>query len=121
MGVLDKPLRGVAKKVIRKLGTPVTLIQVRSGAYNTTTGGGTPTKANAEVWGAYSEYRTKELGDHIALGDRQLTVAASALTWVPTAEDRVKDGDVTYRIVDVRSPQATDQAAVHILQLRGGP
>ena len=121
MGVLDKPLRSVAKKVIKKLGTKVTLIQVNPGAYDTTTGGGTPTDAKIEIEGTYFEYRTKELGDHIALGDRGLMVAASALTWLPKAQDRVRDGDITYRIVDVKSPQATDQAAVHVLQLRGGP
>ena len=121
MGVLDKPLRGVAKKVIQKLGTKVTLIQNLQGSYNPTTGGGPRTQAKAEVRGSYFEYTSKELGDHIALGDRGLLVAASALSWTPKANDHVRDGDITYRIVRVDSPQGTDQAVVHSLQLRGGP
>ena len=121
MGLLDAPLRKAANAVIKKMGTTVTLTQIFSGAYDTTAGGGTPTAASIEVKGTYFEYRTKELGDHIKLGDRGMIIAAKALTWNPTTEDRVTDGDITYRIVDVKSPQATDQAAVHILQLRGGP
>jgi len=121
VGKLDVPLRKAASAVIRKLGTDVTLTRISSGAYDTSTGGGTPTSSNTAVQGTYFEYTTRELGDHIKLGDRGLIVAAKALAWNPTTEDRVTDGSITYRIVGVKSPQATDQAAVHILQLRGGP
>ena len=121
MGLLDAPLRNAADKIIKKMGTTVTLTQIFSGAYSTTSGGGTPTKASVDVQGTYFEFTTRELGDHIKLGDRGLIIAAKALAWNPTTEDRVTDGDITYRIVNVKSPQATDQAAVHILQLRGGP
>ena len=121
MGVLDAPLRKAANAVIRKLGTDVTLTRISSGAYDTSAGCGTATSSNTAVQGTYFEYVTKELGDHIKLGDRGLIIAAQALAWNPTSEDRVTDGDITYRIVNVKSPQATDQAAVHILQLRGGP
>lgn len=121
MGVLDGPLRKAASAVIGKLGTDVTLTRIASGTYSTTSGGGTATSSNTAVQGTYFEYTTGELGDHIKLGDRGLIVAAKALAWNPTTEDRVTDGSITYRIVNVKSPQATDQAAVHILQLRGGP
>lgn len=121
MGLLDTPLRNVADKVIKKLGTDVTLTRIASGTYDTTAGGGTATSSNTAVQGTYFEFTTKELGDHIKLGDRGLIIAAKALSWSPTTEDRVTDGSITYRIVNVESPQATDQAAIHKLQLRGGP
>ena len=121
MGLLDVPLRAAASKVVGTLGTEVTLIQRNPGTYDTTTGGGEPTDANATVKGTYFQYATKQLGDHIMLGDRGLIVAAKDVDWLPKPQDRVTDGSITYRIVNVESPQATDQAAIHILQLRGGP
>lgn len=121
MGILDAPLRNAASSVMRRLGTQITMTRMTSGTYNTTSGGGTPTSSNTAVQGTYFEFTGKQLGDHIKLGDRGLTIAAKDLDWTPTTEDRVTDGSVTYRVVRVESPQATDQAAVHMLQLRGGP
>ena len=121
MGVLDGPLRNAASAVIKKLGTTVTMTRMTSGTYDPNTGGGTPTSSNTAVQGTYFEFTGKQLGDHIKLGDRGLVIAAKDLAWNPTTEDRVTDGSITYRIVRVDSPQATDQPAVHMLQLRGGP
>ena len=121
MGLLDGPMRNAASAVMKRLGTLVTMTRMTSGTYNTTTGGGTPTSSNTAVQGTYFEYTTKELGDHIKLGDRGLTIAAKDLAWSPTTADRVTDGSVTYDIVRVESPQATDDPAIHMMQLRGGP
>ncbi len=118
MGVLDAPLRKAATAVIRTLGTSVTIRQLTHGPLDATTGVSTPTQRDTVVKATIAEYTSRDLSDTVLLGDRQVMVAAADLSFPPTTEDEVVIGMDTYRILDVESPQATDQAVMHMLQVR---
>jgi hypothetical protein len=119
MANLDSALREAGKTIIKTFGTDVTFRRVLVGEYNTTTRQPVRTEIDKTIKGRLDEYRQHELGEFIQVGDRKLTVAASDLSFEPSSEDEVLISNKKYRVVDVKSPQATDQAAVHICQIRG--
>jgi len=120
MGLLDAPLRNVAKSLLNTFGTSVTFRLVTPGSYDTTTGTQKPTETNTTVKGTLAAYTNHERGDSIQLGDRKLFVAASALTVTPTTDDQIVIDSSVYRIVRNNVTYATDQAAIFELQIRGG-
>lgn len=119
MGTLDGPIRSVAGKLMAKFGTTVTIRSVTGGAYNTTTGVAAETTSDTVVKGMLEEYTAHERGESVKVGDRKLTIAAEDLTFAPDTEDRVLISAVIYRVVNVVTVMATDQAALYILQIRG--
>ena len=124
---LDAPLRKVAEAILGSFGTDVTIRRVFIGEYNTTTGAPVRTEIDKTIKGRLDEYRQHEFGELVQVGDRKLTIAASDLTFTPSASEADGGTEITevvidqklYRVVSVKSPQATDQAAMHVLQLRG--
>jgi hypothetical protein len=119
MSQLDTPLRLVAKSVLRRFGTDLTLTAVSYGTYSVTSGATTRVTAATSLQGFLSEYRPYELSDSVLAGDRKLLIAASALSATPTSEDTVTIGSTTYRIIGVRPYMSGDQAALIEVQLRG--
>ena len=121
MTLLDGPIRKVAKTVIDRFGTDVTLRAIGRSTYNVTNGASTQTPTDSPLKGILSEYNAYEIGDTIKAGDRKLEIAASALSSAPTTGDQVLVGNGLYRIVRIRIHMSGDQAALYELQLRGGP
>ncbi len=119
MANLDTALRKVGKTILGTFGTSVTVRRVMVGEYNTTTCAPLRTELDKTVKGRLDEYRQHEFGELVSVGDRKLTVAASDLSFEPTSSDQVVIGTNTYRVVSVKAPQATDQAAVFVMQIRG--
>lgn len=120
MGLLDAPLRSVAGKLMAKFGTSITVRSVTHATYNVTLGASAETIADTALKGTLEEYRSHEIGDAVKVGDRKLTIAAKDLSFTPDTEDRVLIGTTIYRVVRVETVQATDQAALFVIQLRGG-
>jgi hypothetical protein len=116
--MLDRPLRQVATLLVRKLGTPVTIRRSIPSAYDPATGTQTPTETSTVVKGRFRNYRDRELSDRIHAGDRELMVAAADLDAVPTVDDEVIHGGVTWDVLDVKTELATDLAVLYLLQLR---
>lgn len=116
-------LRQAAASALGALGTTVMITRRVTGTYDTTTHAPANTEVDFTVTGVWASYATREVdGEQVLQGDRKLLIAASALTFEPTPEDYVIDASGRrYRIVTVRSPQAQDQSALHVLQLRGEP
>jgi hypothetical protein len=112
---LDTALRKVGKTILGSFGTDVTMRRVFVGGYDTTTGKPVRTEIEKTIKGRLGEYEQVEIGELIQAGDRKLTIAASDLTFNPS----VSEAEKLYRVISVKSPQATDQAALHVLQLRG--
>jgi len=121
MGLLDTPLRAVAKSLMHTFGTSATVRRVLGGQYNTTTGKAVETIIDQAVEGILEEYEAREIGDTVKMGDRKFSIAAADLNFTPSPEDRVLFGTKVYRIVRVGIVQATDDAALFTMQLRGGP
>lgn len=124
--MLDAPLRKVARAVLRTFGTTVTVRRVTAAAYNTATGTMTPTISDTVVKARIDEYTDRELGFSVATqagqliraGDRKVTIAAADLSFTPSVDDQVVIAAVEYEIIRVQPELATNQAAIHVLQVR---
>lgn len=117
---LDKALRKVAQVIVGGFGTSVTMRKTTASAYSTATHKVTSTPVDTTIKGRLSDYEAHEIVGRVQVGDRKLTIAAADLTYTPRTEDEVVIGNRIYSIEDVASPQATDEAALHIMQIRGG-
>lgn len=115
---LDAPLRKVAKSVLAKFGTDVTIRRVTGTSYSTTTRSMVPTTSDTVIKGRLDEYLDRELGNIIRVGDRKLTIAASDLSYTPTVDDKVVIATLVYEVIRVQSDIATDAAAIYIMQIR---
>jgi len=120
MAKLDAALRKISKQMLDTFGTSVIYRRVIVGKYSTVDGKTLKTEIDKTIKGRLDEYGIHEVGEVVAIGDRKLTIAASDLSFAPSTEDLVVHNEKIYRIIHIKSPQATDQAAIHVLQLRGG-
>ena len=116
---LDTALRKVSKTILDGFGTTVTYRRVLTGEYNATTGAPIRTEVDKNIKGRLVDYTAREFNETVLVGDKKLIVAASDLAFNPEPEHEVDIDQKTYRVVRVESPQATDQAALHVIQLRG--
>lgn len=122
---LDSAVRKVAQKVIAATGGLVTIRYIGAATYNTTTRTVSPTENNVSTTpdgrplrGRVSEYTTRELSNTVRASDRKLQIAAADLAVAPTEKDRAVLANLVYEIVRVSAPQASDSAALYVLQLR---
>ena len=126
MGVLDQPMRKVAKSVVRKFGKQGTIEYVATGGYNPSTGVASQSSAKtAVVRGALTEYAEREIdGTVVKRGDLKWSVHALDVD-EPNVNDVVDFGEETtdgnrirYTIIGVKRVHSGDESALHILQLR---
>lgn len=118
---LDTSVRRIAQRVIRKVGTTVTIRRVTPGVYNTTTRTVGNSHTDQEVKLRFVEYTDRETlagAGSIQSGDRKGLVAAADVDFVPLPKDQVLLDDVVYDVVKVNQDTAQDLAAVYVLQLR---
>ena len=122
MGLLDAPLRDVAKTLMDTFGTSVTVTIVSQGGYDAEAGVQPDESTTATALKGYlGTYNIKQVdGKSIKMGDRPLYVAAKDLATAPEPDDRVIVGSDTYRVVSPAQIQATDEVALYVLQLRKG-
>lgn len=118
MGVLDSPLRSVAKTILQTFGTAVTFTRVTPGDYSITSGSGAETTATTSTYGRLDNYRAFELNNGVRATDQKLTIPAIDLSFTPNQDDRVTIGTDEYELVDVGREIATDQAAIFVCQIR---
>ena len=118
MGLLDGPLRGVAKTLLQTFGTAVTFTRVTPGTYSITAGSKAETTATTSTYGRLDNYRAFELSDNVRVTDQKLTIPAIDLSFTPNQDDRVTIGSDEYEVVDVGREIATDQAAIFVCQIR---
>lgn len=117
MGVLDTPLRAVAKSVLPKFGTSATI--ERAGTYNAatdTTGAGTSHATNV-VFEEFAQHLVD--GEIVQSGDQIAHIPALGLSITPSPEkDRLKVGSDSWQIVRVMSVQPGDTAIAYKLHVR---
>lgn len=118
MGVLDSPLRSVAKTILETFGTSITFTRTTQGDYSITSGSRAETLATTSTYGRLDDYRAYELRDGIRATDQKLTVPAKDLSFTPNVDDRVTVGSDEYGVIDVGRELATDQAVIYVCQIR---
>jgi hypothetical protein len=113
MAVRVQALIGVA-------GETITYKRVTHGSYSTVTLQSTPSVQSYTIKAGVRQYRAREIGGLVQQGDREVRIAASDLSFTPRPNDQVVIGGKTFQVVSVNTRSPFSEAAVHIVQVRGG-
>ena len=98
---LAKALKKAASASLKKLGGDVTIRQVTLGSYNTTTGAITESTSDTTIKGVLSNVTRNQVNDLIESQDKQLTISAGDITFVPTTKDRVVISSVEFKTIQL--------------------
>ena len=115
---LAKALKKAASASLKKLGCDVTIRQVTLGSYNTTTGAITESTSDTTIKGVLSNVTRNQVNDLIESQDKQLTISAGDITFVPTTKDRVVISSVEFKIIQVLTNEQNNTAVSFDLILR---
>jgi hypothetical protein len=66
------------------------------------------------------QYRAREITGLVQQGDREVRIAAADLSFMPKPSDQVVIGGKTFQVVSVNTRSPFNEAAIHIVQVRGG-
>ena len=105
-------------KALKKLGGHVTIRQVTLEAYNTPTGAITESTSDTTIKGVLSNVTRNQVNDLIESQDKQLTISAGDITFVPTTKDRVVISSVEFKIIQVLTNEQNNTAVSFDLILR---
>ena len=106
--------------LIGRAGETVTYPRVTHGGFNTATLQSTPSAQYYTVKAEVRQYRAKEIQGLIQQGGREVRIAAADLSFTPRSNDQVVIGGKTFQVVSVDTHRPFNEAAIHILQVRGG-
>ncbi len=115
---LANALKKAASKTLSKLGGDVTIRQVSTGSYNTTTGAITETTSDTTIKGSLSNVNRSAVNDLIESQDKILTISAGDLTFVPTTKDRVVISSVEFKIISISTNEQNNTPISFELVLR---
>ena len=115
---LAKALKKAASASLKKLGGDVTIRRVTTGSYNTTTGAITESTSDTTIKGVLSNVTRSQVNDLIESQDKQLTISAGDITFVPTTKDRVVISSVEFKIIQVLQNEQNNSAVSFDLILR---
>jgi hypothetical protein len=101
-------------------GETITYRRVTHSSYNTTTLQSTASVESYTIKAGVREYRAREIGGLVQQGDREVRIAAADLSFTPRPNDQVVIGGKTYQVVSVNTRSPFNEAAIHIVQVRGG-
>jgi len=119
MAILDKPLRKVSTKLIRRFGTTVTLIRKSAPVYDVETGTATESATNYQVKAIIQDYNAKEMQEGLVkVGDRRVLFASAELPFEPQPSDQVVLEGITHNVITIQQFYSGDQSAVFSCQLR---
>ena len=116
--ILANALKKAASKTLSKLGGDVTIRQVSTGSYNTTTGAITETTSDTTIKGSLNNVNRSEVNDLIESQDKILTISAGDITFVPTTKDRVVISSVEFKIISVTTNEQNNTPISFELVLR---
>jgi hypothetical protein len=126
---LGRALAGVARGLLANpnFGTSISYQRVTPGTYNAETGAMTPERVSTHaIRGTVEPFvrrflsANRESADLVQLGDLQVTIAADALSFVPSTNDRVVINGVQYGVVNVDPERAGDVTVIYGMHCRRG-
>ncbi len=106
--------------MIGRAGETVTYKRVTHGSYSTATLQSTPSVQSSTIKAGVRQYRAREIGGLVQQGDREVRIAAADLSFTPRQNDQVVIGGKTFQVVSVNTRSPFNEAAIHILLVRGG-
>jgi hypothetical protein len=80
----------------------------------------TPSVQSYTIKASVRQYRAREIAGMVQQGDREVRIAAVDLTFTPRQNDQVVIGGKTFQVVSVNTRSPFNEAAIHIVQVRGG-
>jgi hypothetical protein len=101
-------------------GETITYKRVTHGSYSTSTLQSTPSVQSYTIKAGVREYRAREIAGLVQQGDREVRTAAADLSFTPRSSDQVVIGGKTFQVVSVNTRSPFNEAAIYILQVRGG-
>jgi hypothetical protein len=66
------------------------------------------------------QYRAREIAGLVQQCHREVRIAAADLSFTPRLNDQVVIGSKTYKVVSVNTRNPFSEAAIYIVQVRGG-
>jgi hypothetical protein len=106
--------------LINVAGETITYKRITHGSYSTATLQSTPSVQSYTIKAGVRDYRAREIAGLVQQGDREVRIAAADLSFMPKSNDQVVIGGKTYQVVSVNTRSPFNEAAIHILQDRGG-
>ena len=119
-GVLDRPLRKVAKTLLRKFGAPITVTLInKASEYNTAQGreGQTPTVVSTHALDVPSKGQYQKEPGAIARQTKWLVPAIDFTTRAPRSNDTVTRAGKEYRILHVLPYETGELAGLYELRI----
>jgi hypothetical protein len=101
-------------------GEAITYNRVMHGSYSTATLQSAPSVQSHTIKAGVRQYRAREIAGLVQQGDREVRIAAADLSFTPRSNDQVVIGGKTYQVVSVNTRSPFNEAAIHIVQVRGG-
>jgi hypothetical protein len=101
-------------------GETITCKRVTHGSYSTATLQSTPSVQSSTIKAGVRQYRAREISGLIQQGDREVRNAAADLSFTPRPNDQLVIDGKTYQVVSVNTRSPFNEAAIHIVQVRGG-
>jgi hypothetical protein len=101
-------------------GETITYKRVTHGSYRAATLQSTPSVQSYTIKASVREYRAREIAGLVQQGDREVRIAAADLSFTPRSNDQVGIGGKTFQVASVNTRSPFGEAAIHIVQVRGG-
>ena len=101
-------------------GETITYKRVTHGGYSTATLQSAPSVQSYTIKAGVRQYRAREITGLVQQGDREVRIAAADLSFTPKPNDQVVIGGKTFQVVSVNTRSPFSEAAIHIVQVRGG-
>jgi hypothetical protein len=106
--------------LIAVAGETITYKRGTHGSYSTATLQSTPSVQSYTIKAGVRQYRAREIAGLVQQGDREVRIAAADLSFTLRPNDQVVIGGKTYQVVSVNTRSPFSEAAIHIVQVRGG-
>lgn len=108
------------KTIIDAQGETVTYKQQTAAAFNSTTLANAITYTSHTIKAHFRKYNAKEITGLVREGDREVRIAADAISFVPEANDVVEVSGDVFKVVAVDNRVAYGSDSLYILTVRGG-
>ena len=106
--------------LISKARETTTYQRVTHDSFSMSTLQSAPSVQNYTVKAGVRQYRAKEIAGLVQQGDREVRIGAAGLSFTPRPNDQIVIGDKAFQAVSVDTRRPFNEAAIHILQVRGG-
>jgi hypothetical protein len=106
--------------LIAVAGETITYKRGTHGSYSTATLQSTSAVQSYTIKAGVWQYRAREIAGLVQQGDREVRIAAADQSFTLRPNDQVVIGGKTYQVVSVNTRSPFSEAAIHIVQVRGG-